>query len=119
LQFNFPLFRGFAAQAYCNAEATYSLGEVLAVFEYYFSAYEDLTGKPHPPIKVKQIKRIIEAMGTAQGDDYGHNFDIAPETYEELIDKHFRTEYRNCDYNINHFFTGDIRLMRVYETGNA
>ena len=42
--------------------------------------------------------------------------DIDPDCYEDMIDKHFRTRYRNCDYNINHFFSGRIRVLRFYET---
>ena len=42
--------------------------------------------------------------------------DIDPDCYEDMIDRHFRTRYRNCDYNINHFFSGRIRELRFYET---
>ena len=33
-----------------------------------------------------------------------------------MIDQHFQTRYRRCDYNINHFFSGRIRELRFYET---
>ena len=50
-----------------------------------------------------------------QEDKGGYFEDVAPEDYRVLIDKHFATKYRRCDYNINHFFSGRIRLMRWLE----
>ena len=94
----------------------YTPDEVLAVFEYYFQKYEDTFGEVHPSIRTEQIQRIIEAMPYIDGDgDSSAGGDVAAEDYETLIDKHFQTQYRNCDYNINHFFSGDIRLLRFYE----
>jgi hypothetical protein len=128
MRFNFPLFRGFAAKAYHNivvsrsTEYPYSLDDVLSVFQYYFQAYEKAfpKGKPHPAIKVEQIQNIIEAMPYIDGDGTSSaGGDIDPGAYEALIDKHFQTKYNvgygGCDYNINHFFCGDIRLLRFYE----
>lgn len=41
--------------------------------------------------------------------------DIFPSVYPYIIQLHFKTKYRNCDYNINHFFSGRIRELRCYE----
>lgn len=46
----------------------------------------------------------------------GRAGDHASEGYLILIDQHFQTEYQNCDYRINHFFSGSIRELRFYET---
>ena len=40
---------------------------------------------------------------------------IEPDAYPLLIQLHFKTSYRRCDYNINHFFSGRIRELRLYE----
>ena len=113
MYFNFKLFSVLAAKAYRNlGSSDYTLSEVLAVFEYYFSRYEAEREEAHPNIRMEQIERIIVIMPSL--DDAG-NRDIDPEGYEVLIDKHFLTQYRNCDYNINHFFSGDIRQLRLYE----
>ena len=116
--FNFKLFSRLAERAYNNiGNNAYSLEEVLAVFEYYFDCYEKTFKEVHSNINIAQIERIIRAMPymdrltTAQAADC----DIEAEIYEDLINKHFKTQYKNCDYNINHFFSGDIRLMRYYE----
>jgi hypothetical protein len=94
-------------------ETPYSLDEVLGVFHYYFQKYEDTFGRVHPNISVKQIKRFIDAMPFIE--DESDMINVLPEDYRVLIDKHFQTRYRNCDYNINHFFSGQIRRLRLLE----
>lgn len=94
----------------------YSLQEVLDVFFHYFATYEEYMGKPHPPIRAKQIERIIQAMPYLEKRLTSDQIaDILPEDYPALINKHFKTGYRHCDYNINHFFSGRIRELRFYE----
>ena len=113
--FNIELFRHFAARAYAKAEGhPYTLEEVQWVFEYYFWKYEQTFKKIHPNIRMEQIERIISAMPYLDSEVHGP-LDIEAEDYKLLIDKHFKTQYRNCNYNINHFFSGDIRMLRFYE----
>lgn len=109
LLFDFDKFSSITASVY--ADSPYSLAEVLEVFP------EAYTGAPHPPIRANQIERIIHEMPYIDETDKAHStMDIDPNCYEDMIDKHFRTRYRNCDYNINHFFSGRIRVLRFYET---
>ena len=113
MYFNFPLFEHLATKAYRNVGGTdLSLTETLYIFEYYFNKYEQTFQLVHPNIRIPQIEKIINEMPYIVGikDIY-----VDSDIYETLIDKHFKTQYRNCDYNINHFFSGDIRLMRYYE----
>ena len=113
--FDFDRFSKIAASVY--ADSPYSLAEVLEVFRHYFEQYEAYTGAPHPPIRAVQIERIIREMPYIDETDKANStMDIDPDCYEDMIDRHFRTQYRNCDYNINHFFSGRIRVLRFYET---
>ena len=113
MRFNFPLFRTLAARAYSNIESPfYTLDKVIAIFAYYFEQYELTFGRIHPNIRMAQIENIIFKM-PSMDDEFTH--DIYAEDYITLIDKHFMTQYRNCNYNINHFFSGDIQLLRFYE----
>ena len=91
--FDFEKFSNITASVYPGG--AYSLEDALSVFRYYFEQYEEHTGRPHLPIKADQ--------------------DVSPLDYPALIDQHFRTKYRNCDYNICHFFSGKIRAMRFFE----
>ena len=75
------------------------------------------TRRTRAPIRAVQIERIIREMPYIDETDKANStMDIDPDCYEDMIDKHFRTRYRNCDYNINHFFSGRIRVLRFYET---
>ena len=117
MYFNFDSFRAFAIMAYNKvSNINFTLDEVLSIFEYYFSRYEFVFQEPHPYIKMEQIERIIEKMPYI-GLEHGNMADIDTEEYRIMIDKHFKTQYCNCDYNINHFFAGNIRMLRFYEAG--
>lgn len=102
--------------AYRGIESPYTFNEVLDVFEYFFNAYENATGEAHPPIKKEQIARIIKVMPFYdEVPNASGCADIIPEAYPVLIDKYFETPFRNCNYRINHFFSGDVRTLRMYE----
>lgn len=111
LLFDFDKFANITARVF-PSDGEYSLEDALSVFKYYFERYEEYTGHPHPPIRADQIVRIIRAMPWLCD---GSCVELEPFCYPPLIDKHFATKYRNCDYNINHFFTGKIRELRFYE----
>lgn len=115
LLFDFDTFAGLVQRAYDGEP--YTLEQVLSVFKYYFWRYEETFGHPHPHIRMEQIRRIIQIMPFIDRDSIGGSiYDIEPENYQEMIDQHFKTAYKNCDYNINHFFSGQIRELRLYET---
>lgn len=87
------------------------------MFKYYFYYYEQRFREPHPNIRIDQIRRIIHIMPYFREEEsrlYPCGT-IAFEIYEYIINRHFRTNYRNCDYNINHFFSGRIRELRWHE----
>lgn len=112
--FDFKKFSSIATAVFPGG--LYSLEESLSVFQYYFQKYEDYFGRPHPPIRTSQIVHIAKEMPWVFKDDRGSFFrDVEPENYFEMIDKHFNTRYRRCDYNINHFFSGRIRELRLLE----
>ena len=73
-------------------------------------------GRPHPPIRASQIVRICQDMPYINQENRGSYYeDVSPAGYIAMIDRHFATKYRHCDYNINHFFSGRIRELRFYE----
>lgn len=110
--FDFESFTRIVKLAYrrCGG-SSYTLPEVLQVFRYYFVTYELIFEQPHPFINVSQAAGIIEKMPRTR-----NGIPLVPEEYEVIIDQHFITKYRCCDYNINHFFSGQIRDLRYYET---
>lgn len=124
--FDFQRFGRIATTVY-NKENPYSLEECLEVFRLYFQTYEEYMGHPHPPIRASQIARIMQDMPFLERPDplfmkwlketcnYNPVADIDPDTYPLLIQLHFKTKYRRCDYNINHFFSGKIRELRLHE----
>ena len=128
MQFDFERFSRIAASVY-SKENFYSLDDCLKVFRCYFQTYEKYMHHPHPPIRASQIARIMQDMPFLKQPDpefmkwlveeCGWNpvADIDPNMYPVLIQLHFKTKYRRCDYNINHFFSGKIRELRLYEMG--
>ena len=113
---DFDLFIKIATKAYKESDhPSFALSEVLHVFSLYFETYKRTFEEDHPPLKLRQIKRIIEEMPLCI-DAEGSILELPFTCYEELIMQHFKTQYKNCDYHINHFFSGRIRAQRFYET---
>lgn len=124
--FDFDRFSKIAASVY-NQVNPYSLEDCLMVFRLYFQTYEEYMGHPHPPICASQIARIMQDMPFLERPDpafmqwlkanldYSAYAEIGPDMYQILVQLHFKTKYRHCDYNINHFFSGRIRELRLYE----
>lgn len=115
MKFDFERFRNILRMVYADDLTPYSFEEVSNVFFRYFSTYEEYMNRPHPPIKAEQISRIIERMH-CWDDEFSRTTDVSPECYDYLIPQHFKTKYRHCDFNINHFFSGRIREMRYYDS---
>lgn len=67
-------------------------------------------GKEHPYLKPQQVREIIKCMPVCE------DMEIESEAYPAMIESYFNTDF-NADYNINHFFSGAIRLMRMYDNG--
>ena len=113
--FDFETFTRIVRRVYPHGNA-YSLQQALSVFYAYFQRYEQRTGRAHPHIRGEQIRAIVEKMPYLDGESMpGRSIELAPEDYPALIEQHFQTEYRHCDWNINHFFSGRIRELRFYE----
>ena len=112
MQFDFTTFSSIAAR--CYEGGPYRLAEMLQIFRCYFEAYEVATGRPHPPIRREQIRQIMGRMPWLTPQGQGGPPELQPGDYPALIDRYFAAPLR-CDRNINHFFSGSIRLRRLQE----
>lgn len=128
MQFDFERFTKPFARAYPVARygrikqsgtdsGLFSYNDALEVFRLYFSAYEYYTGYVHPPLKRGKIVDLIQRMDSCETPENSPHseMDFEPEDYPDLIRAHFQTKYRNCDYNICHFFSGCIRYLRCWD----
>lgn len=65
--------------------------------------------EPHPPINTGQIVRIIRAMPYINQEDRCNTcVGLEPCDYPVMIDQYFKTYFENCNYRINHFFSGAL-----------
>lgn len=104
---------------YCGRDCgLYSYDDALAVFKEYFLTYEYYMGTAHPQLKRERIVELIQRMdmGETPEECRYNGIDFVPADYPAMIATHFRTRYRNCDYNICHFFSGSIRYLRFCES---
>lgn len=119
IMFSFEYFKLLLMKAYQDVADNDSMKyeDVEEIFHYYFTAYEKAFKHPHKNIRLETIKNIIGKLPFCEhSGEYNHKFDLEVDDYKELIDKHFKTQYDNCDYSISHFMSGDIRANRLYET---
>lgn len=108
--FDFYLFSQMVKQIYPSSGCSWPINDVLFVFKYFFSEYEYRIGRPHPPISKSNAAKIMVKMPESE-DGIG----LSPDTYIDLIDQYFTTDFPDCDYRISHFFSGRIRDNRIYE----
>ncbi len=130
MEFDFALFTKRFARAYPVAVygrhkrysgmdcGLFSYDDALKVFKGYFAVYEYSTGTAHPQLTRERIVDIIQRMdfGDTPEDCPYNGIDFTPADYPAMIAAHFCTKYRNCDYNICHFFSGSIRYFRFCES---
>ena len=97
----------------------YSFEDTKNVLCYFMQKYKAETGKEHPGIDGRKLMYIIGLMPyfNYQTEQKQLAFDIQPEEYKKIIDLYFRcNEFTSdCDYQIAHFFSGKIRMMRKSE----
>ena len=118
--FSFEYFKLLLKKAYQEVGDTSDMNykDVERVFNYYFSSYMKTFHKPHKNVKLGTIKELIQKLSLCEhSGEYNHVFELDVDAYKVIIDKHFKTQYDNCDYSISHFMSGDIRANRFYETG--
>ena len=98
----------------CNRANISNSQSYIYVIEYYYQSYMNTFQKEHPRLSRKAMDNVITAIqsGTDLIRDNGIDIDM----YRVMIDKHFQTHYKDCDYSISHFMTEGIRNNRFYET---
>ena len=106
--FDFAKFARITAIVY--PVSPYTLAKALSVFHYSFEKYEEYTGRSHAPLKASQIVRMCQEMPFISREYGGGLYaDMDPEANPVLSDTYFATNYRNCDRNLHHLFSGRIR----------
>ena len=94
------------------------------ILKYYLDSYYRTQGKQHPEIKESAYRDIIFPGLLSIGDKNGncpyvaekHDDEETLELYKRMIDAHFETDYHGkCDYNMVHFFSGEVRLIKYRE----
>lgn len=78
------------------------------IISYYFKAYREYTGEPHPNLKPEQWQRVVAEI-EAFSDQNGVS-DL--KDFQTVIDYHFQRKLKT-DHNINHFATKGI-LEHLY-----
>lgn len=89
---------GYSKEAFETAEA-------IEIAKTYYEKYREVIGQPHPRLNDKTMMYVIEQYLNGFGDG-----ETSVQTYRDLINFHFATQYReDIDWTIQHFMSGDIR----------
>lgn len=126
MPFDYAIFQELARKEYSAAAEEYkactgarcfpySFSEVMAVFRCFFQWYRLFCGEDHIPLRSEQIRAIIGAMPFVW-DGYSE-IDFPADEYPRMIEAYFSSRYRNCNYRIFHFFSGDVRRFLLYRIG--
>lgn len=100
------IFQRQLIKAYNASQCVFSLKECFDIFKFYFECYKLYMGREHPHLRTSKLTELLNDLD-------GNGF-FESEDYPYLIEQYFVTPF-NCDRNIVHFFSGDIRTLRFYE----
>lgn len=98
----------------CKTHGVQDFRPFVDIISYYYNVYKRTFGKEHPYLSAKAMDSIISALLNSSNNLDG--LEYYPEAYYAMIDKHFQTQYQDCDYNICHFMSEEVRTNRFYET---
>ena len=82
--------------------------DVAHAIQYYRRKYQDYRKDEHPNLKREQWERVVDTFTSRA---------LPANSWREIIDRHFVTDYDDCDYNILHFITEGVLKHRMYECG--
>lgn len=98
----------------CQAYNIQDCSPYIDIIRYYYSVYEKTFGKEHPRLSAKAMNSVIDSFLCSSDNLDGLEYN--PDAYYAMIDRHFQTKYQDCDYNICHFMSEEVRNNRFYET---
>lgn len=87
------------------SKEAFETAEVIEIVRIYYEKYKTVIGQPHPRLNDKTMMYVVEQYlkGFGNGED-------SVQTYRDLIDFHFATQYQEeIDWTIQHFMSGNIR----------
>lgn len=84
---------------------SFETAEAIEVVRTYYEKYKEVIGQPHPRLNDKTMMFVIGQYLKGFGEG-----NTSVQTYRDLIDYHFATQYReDIDWTIQHFMSGEIR----------
>ncbi|MGF6951857.1 hypothetical protein QF028_004362 [Neobacillus sp. B4I6] len=83
--------------------------DAIECIEYYLSFYQEYRNVEHPRLNEEQWYYVVNNLF------YVDDFDLSDTNVMNMMEQHFKTKYKNCDYNILHFMSNGVRLNRMYE----
>lgn len=93
-----------------HSKESFETAEAIEVVRIYYEKYMEVIGQPHPRLNDKTMMFVINQYLKGFGEG-----NTSVQTYRDLIDFHFSTEYReNIDWTIQHFMSGEIREKLLY-----
>lgn len=100
------------ALSFSEFEKQYTVDEeAYGAISHYLLCYEQQFGECHPRLKAEQWQRAVDQI--LYCDEIGGDLEV--EQIKAMIDQHFCTRYRDCDYNILHFLSDGVKKCRYYE----
>ena len=100
-----------------NQGDEWSLENCIDLFRKFYIQYWYTFGVAHPRLSKGTIQKIILAIPSMSVENpYRENeSDLTMEDYEALIPAYFKKKFKNCNYSIAHFMSGQIRELCFFE----
>lgn len=99
-----------------SGEAVFDVEDATSIFRHYLSTYKLTMGYAHPPVSLRQVTDYCAKLPYIPNPETGEAIEITPDYYIHMIDQYFCVDFPDCNYNMQHFFSGNIRYYRYLET---
>ncbi len=95
----------------CHKQGIQNCDQYVRIIGYYYIQYMKIFQHEHPRLSSSAMDKVVNSLACKSEDMP----DVDITVYKPIIDRHFKTKYNKCDYNICHFMTEGIRHNRFYE----
>lgn len=100
------------ALSFSEFEKQYTVDEeAYGAISHYLLCYEQQFGECHPRLKAEQWQRAVDKILYCA--EIGGDLEV--DQIKAMIDQHFCTRYRDCDYNILHFLSEGVKNNRFFK----
>ncbi|MBN6890043.1 hypothetical protein ACUXCC_005534 [Cytobacillus horneckiae] len=98
-----------------NKFSTYD-SEQMAALQFFVECYKHFRETEHPNLTIEQWEDARTTMLMATDENMETDMNVDSEGEKLMITSYFDTYYKDCNYSVLHYISGNLRAIRYYDT---